>query len=425
MHRAAVLAFLVALATLAPARGGTFEPATELEAALFIACREGTLTPDAMAAKLPGAASGAEQPLGLENGVAGWRRRFALTDGGAILLKRAEAPGSPPEISGEYDEPAGGTLRPMLWAAATPACAIDSGRRLDYDESGRAVAVEPLDGTLQVDGPGERLKAALPLRHDPGGVTVAQIDTGVNYLLPQIARRLARDAGGHMLGYDYWTLDDEPFDSHPARSPFFPERHGTATASVLLREAPMARLIPYRYPRPAMERMAQLIDDAAAKGARVITISLGSDHRAEWEGFADGLARHPEMLAIVSAGNDGRDLDKAPVYPAALGLANMISVTSADAATGRPAEGANWGARSVLLAVPGQDIPVIDFAGQAQRFSGSSFAAPRVAALAVRLLAAHPAWRAAELKAAILARVVPVAGARPVAVGAILDPSRP
>ncbi len=429
--RLLAFALLAALAIPAPARAGPFDPATGLQAALFLACREGALDPAAMAAKLPGALGATEEPLDLHNGVRGWRRRVALADRGAIVLKRLAPPGEAAEISAEYDAPdpparnGAPGMRPLLWAMATPSCAIDSGRRLIYNSAGRAVAVEPLDGALLPSGPRELLKAVVPPGRDPGGVLVAQIDTGVNYLLPEIARRLARDASGHALGYDFWDLDDEPFDDHPARSLFFPERHGTAVASVLLREAPTARLVPYRYPRPAMGRLAALIDDAAAKGVVILTLSLGSDRRRDWDGFAAGLARHPDMLAIVSAGNDGRDLDRAPVYPASLDLPNMITVTSADAATGQPAAGANWGRLSVQLAVPGEDIPVLDFAGEATRFSGSSFAAPRIAALAARLLAAHPPWRAPELKAAILARAVPMAGDHAVAVGAILDPAAP
>ena len=82
------------------------------------------------------------------------------------------------------------------------------------------------------------------------------MDSGVNYLLPAIASRLARDADGAALGYDWWDMDPRPLDQDPSRSAFFPRRHGTRTASLLLEEAPLARLIPYRYPRADMSRMA-------------------------------------------------------------------------------------------------------------------------------------------------------------------------
>jgi len=52
--------------------------------------------------------------------------------------------------------------------------------------------------------------------------------------------------------------------------------------------------------------------------------------------------RHGDMLFIVSAGDDGLDIDAEPLYPAAFGLPNMIVVTSSDD-FGRLAEGANRG----------------------------------------------------------------------------------
>ncbi len=57
--------------------------------------------------------------------------------------------------------------------------------------------------------------------------------------------------------------------------------------------------------------------------------------------------------------------------------------------------------------VPGERVAVIDHRGADGKASGSSFAVPRVAALAARLLAKHPDWRAAELKRAIIARARP------------------
>ena len=261
-------------------------------------------------------------------------------------------------------------------------------------------------------------------RADAGGVTVALVDSGVNYLLPEIAGRLARDDHGRMLGYDLWDMNDRPFDANPARSPFFPQRHGTSVASIILREAPGARLIPYRYPRPDPARMADLIAHAAALGARVVNLAMGSNTPGHWAGFAAGVGAHPDILFVVSAGNDGRDIDRRPVYPAALDLPNMLVIASADG-FGEPAPGSNWGKGTVDLLVPGGRIPVTDFFGARTHASGASFAAPRVTALAARLLAEHPAWRAAELKAAIIARARLVdASGRLASRYGFLDPAR-
>ncbi|HEX6266895.1 MAG TPA: S8 family serine peptidase, partial [Burkholderiales bacterium] len=277
------------------------------------------------------------------------------------------------------------------------------GRRIEYSADGRASGIRFLRADLSDSGAGELLDAPVPAAPDPGGVAVAHVDSGVNYLLPGIAARLARDADGAALGYDWWDMDPRPFDQNPARSPFFPQRHGTRTASLLLEEAPYARLIPYRYPRADMARMASLVDAAAKAGARIVTVAMGSNARDEWEAYAQAVRRHPQMLFIVSAGNDGRDLDREPVYPAALELANQLTVSSAED-DGRLARGSNWGRRAVDLLVPAERVLVTGFDGRRVFASGSSYAVARAGALAACLLGAHPQWGAKELREAIVAQ---------------------
>ena len=422
-----LIAFVLAGLRATALAAAPADPVATLRLALMLGCDAAASTPAAMAAQLPGALAARQEPIPPKGPPIGRRWIFTLTEGGQVLLDRYAQGGRLLTLLAEYDAPRNGTPRPQLAALGNEGCFLKSGRRLVYGPDGHAEAVELLDADMAPTGSRERLDADVPAGQDPGGVTVAQVDTGVNYLLPAIGDRLARDAAGHALGYDYWEMDARPFDRHPVVSPFFPERHGTKTASVLLREAPQIRLIPYRYPRPDMSRFGALIDDAAAKGAAILTLSLGSDDRADWQAFAAAAGRHPEMLFVVSAGNDGRDLDRTPVYPAALELANKITVTSADRATGRPARDANWGSRTVDLAVPAEGIPVIGFAGEEERVSGSSYAAPRVAALAARLLLAHPGWHAAELEAAIFARAKPViVGGKPLlSHGVILNPLAP
>ena len=296
--------------------------------------------------------------------------------------------------------------QPILLIDAGPDCAVLHGREIDYDENGQALSLRHFDRNLKFDGLQEPLNPPVPDGPDPGGVAVAHIDSGVNYLLPFLAARLARSADGGLLGWDYWDEDDRPFDLDTGRSPFFPIRHGTTVASVLLREAPESRLFAYRYPRPDLARLAPLIDHAAGHGVKIVLMPLGSRTAEHWQAFVEAATSQSDMLFIVSAGNDGRDIDVEPLYPASFELDNMIVVTSSDA-FGRLAEGSNWGASSVDLMVPGEKVAVIDHRGAAGFASGSSFAVPRVAALAARLAAENPDWTAKELKAAIRKRAGP------------------
>jgi len=336
---------------------------------------------------------------------AGLRRTFTLQGVGdeTAIVRVTAVGGAIRTVRGEVHGETRAGKKPLALVDVDGQCAVRLGRIIDYDVSGMAVLLRHFDGNLMPGGPVEALNPPAPEGVDPGGVAVAHIDSGVNYLLPQIAARLARDVDNHQLGRDYWDGDDRPFDMDTGRSPFFPIRHGTSVASVLLREAPNARLIPYRYPRPDMARMKPLVEHASSLGARIVMMPLGSRRAADWRAFVEAATDHDEVLFIVSAGNDGRDIDREPVYPAGFDLDNMIVVTSSDA-FGRLAQGSNWGAQAVDVMVPAERIAVVDHRGAAGLGSGSSFAVPRVTALAVRLLGRHPEWSAAQLKAAIRER---------------------
>lgn len=350
------------------------------------------------------------------------RSRQVLADGAAIEITRIAPDGQLRGLRAVYEAAAGSGTHPEMIALAGPDCAIRNGRKLEYSPDGRAVAIRFLHADLSDSGAGELLDAPVPAAPDPGGVAVAQVDSGLNYLLPSIGPRLARDPDGAALGYDFWDMDPRPFDEDPSRSAFFPQRHGTKTASLLLDEAPYARLIPYRYPRADMSRMAALVDAAAKSGAGIVLIAMGSNQRDEWQAYEQAAKRHPDMLFIVSAGNDGRDLDREPVYPAALELENQLTVTSSET-DGRLAPGSNWGRRSVDLLVPAERVLVTGFDGRRIFASGSSYAVPRAGALAACLLAAHPQWRAKELRAAILAGARPAADERWSRHGFLPDPT--
>ncbi len=411
----AVLAVLFLLAGPVPAsaaEGQAEEGARELlERAVAAACEADPADPGNIAGGLRGLHMLEQTPVTARGTVIGWRSRFARPSGEQVIVERIAPGGRLRQVSAELHVTVAGSLQPRTLILAGPGCVVRGGRRLDYEASGIPLAVEVLDAELAPTGVSEPLNPPVPAGADPGGVAVATVDAGVNYLLWPMSVRLARDAEGAILGYDYWEMDRRPFDAHPARSPFFPQRHGTRTASLLLEEAPVARLVPYRYPRPDMSRMHALVNAAAEAGVRVVNLSLGSDDAQEWRAFERAARAHPDLLFVASAGNNGRDIDDAPVYPAALALDNLLTVTSATD-EGALAPGSNWGRRSVDLMVPGEDMLVTRFDGTRGFASGSSYAAVRISALAACLLAAHPDWRAREVREAILARAEATEAAR-------------
>lgn len=334
------------------------------------------------------------------------KRTEARLAGGGELDLTLRLPGTPGQRLRLQLTGAEGPDRRDLLLQLGRGCTIELARVLEYDTEGRPETLLRFEDGLDSIPITEPLNPPVPAGTDPGGVAVAQFDSGLNYTLPDFADRLARDQRGQALGHDFADDDDRPFDLDPSRPALFPIRHGTSVASVMLAEAPSIRLIPYRYPRE-IARFAEMVDRLAMTPARIVSMPLGGSDRAAWQPFADAARRHPEILFVVSAGNDGRDIDAEPVYPAAFDLDTVITVTSSDA-FGKIAPGSNWGAQHVDLAVPAERIDVIDHRGARARASGSSYAVPRVAALAARLKAKNPEWDAAALKAAILKRSAPL-----------------
>ena len=347
----------------------------------------------------------------------GWRKVYPL-EIGHLTIDWLAPRGHLHHIRVRLDRDGQGT--PAVYAMVDTRCALKAARRIRYDEAGLPVRIEHLGPALVPTGGTEPINPPVPRGKDPAGIPVALVDTGVDYTVMPIAARLARTAEGGLAGYDYWDMDSRPFDENPTRSPFFPGRHGTEVASILLREAPVARLLAYRYPRPDMSRFAELVSHAAQAGARVLNLSMVSYHESDWAAFGQAIANHPDILFIVAAGNDRRDLDRRPVYPAAFQYPNLITVTAADG-EGRLTKDANWGRGSVDIAVPAAGITAIGFAGETRSVTGSSYGAARISALAVCLIAANPTLSATDTREQLLALAMPSEPDRPVRHGFISD----
>ena len=372
--------------------------------ALRLACDN--VKEDELPLAFPDAVSSARQDLVRGETIFGWQQKIELDNQTQVVVQRIAPQGQLRRVSVEQFK---SSLRPAVLLVSDQNCQIRQARAIRYEDD-VAVGLQRLNSELVAEGAEIPMNPPVPTGVDPGGVPVALVDSGVNYLLPEIQSRLARESDGRMIGFDYWDMDRRPFDSHPARSVFFPQRHGTRVASIILREASSAKILPYRYPRPDMSRMHQLIAHISRSGARIVNMSLGSNNARDWDAFEGVARRHPELLFIVSAGNNNRDIDIEPVYPASLTLKNMLVVTSS-AGDGYPAEGSNWGKESVDLLVPGERIPAIDFSGEGIDVSGSSYAVARITALAARILTEHPDLDAMQLKAKIISLATPERGA--------------
>lgn len=343
--------------------------------------------------------------------------RFLQPDGSRIELSMLFPAGRLRRLSVAAFDPS-----PEISLGGDENCNVREIRERLYDAGGKPDLIRVLgaNGTDVIEE--IPLNPPVPVGKDPGGVTVGVIDSGINYTVPPFDKHVARHPDGKIVGKDYWDDDDRPYDVDTGRSPFFPLHHGSSVASVVIAEAPMARIIPVRYPRPDMSKMSDAIAWLASQKVFIVNLAMGSNSKNEWEAFATAAIRHPQILFLVSAGNNGRDIDKTPVFPAALPLSNTIVITSSEP-DGRLARGSNWGVEHVDIMVPGERIEVVDHRGAPGKASGSSFAVPRVTALAVRMLAKNPDWKGPELREAILRRARDLRGPRQTKFGWIPDPS--
>ena len=129
---------------------------------------------------------------------------------------------------------------------------------------------------------------------------------------------------------------------------------------------------------------AEAIVYAVDQGARVINASYGSTTPTDVEREAIAYAAAHDTLIVAAAGNDHTNDDKKPVYPAAYPDANVITVAATDEQD-HLADFSNYGKKTVDLAAPGASIGSTYKGGDYVYMSGTSMAAPLVAATAAML----------------------------------------
>lgn len=151
---------------------------------------------------------------------------------------------------------------------------------------------------------------------------------------------------------------------------------------------------------------------SAANGAKVSNNSWGfSDNRETFTGtrynyLYTAIKNTPKVLFVAAAGNSGlnNDTHKLRNYPASYDLSNIISVAATNSTDGKPSF-SNYGATTVDLGAPGQNI-LSTLPGNTYGLgSGTSMATPHVTGAAALLLAKNLSLTTAELKAAIVGNV--------------------
>ena len=294
---------------------------------------------------------------------------------------------------------------PLLLVNVDKKCNIMVSRLIQRDITGKIFSIDNLSSDLSKVKSSEYFNPPLEKQKPFKGIKVAIVDTGVNYNLDFIADKISRIDESNLTGYDFEDDDSLPYDIDTGRSVFFPMHHGTSVSSIILREAPMSELVVYRFPRSEMCKFENLIEHISVNKIKIVNLSMGSVNKDDWQCFYKAAKSNKNILFFVSAGNDGKNIDFEKIYPASFDLENIIVVTSSDI-SGNLAQGSNFGSVSVDFLIPGEQIPVIDHRGVKTNASGSSFAVPRVVAMAIRILSNNTNANILDIKSKLISRAI-------------------
>ncbi|MCR9197113.1 MAG: S8 family serine peptidase [Planctomycetaceae bacterium] len=275
--------------------------------------------------------------------------------------------------------------------------------------------------------------AAWDLATDSSAITVAVIDNGIQTDHPDLRDNLWRNTdeipGNNWDDDGNGYVDDIVGFNFGANSgQLTPDFHGTFVAGIAgavgnngrgisgasWRSSVMALQVGVGNNYP-VSNLVRAIDYAVANGARVINASWGGydDSRAIFD--AVKRAESAGVLFVVSAGNDGKNLDEsmlgfpfywnvgADVFPAeySRSLSNVLTVGSLDR-SGWLSDFSNYSRSAVQIAAPGRDVLSTNVGSSYSVASGTSAAAPLVAGAAALVWAQDPGMSYREVRNILL-----------------------
>ncbi len=150
-------------------------------------------------------------------------------------------------------------------------------------------------GALAAHAQAPKDKPRVPPGVDPGGVAVAIIGSGIDYTDPLIAKRLARDGEGEIIGWDFVDDDRRPYAACSSEG----SPSGCRTIpKTLIGIAGLSRLIVLRTSLNRPETLVQAVQMAERSPARLVLVSSGAALSLQF--VHEAAARHPRLLFIAA-----------------------------------------------------------------------------------------------------------------------------
>lgn len=256
-------------------------------------------------------------------------------------------------------------------------------------------------------------------------VVVAVIDTGIDYTHPELRPNLwtnSKEIAGNGIDDDKNDFIDDEIGwdfVHDVALPYDIHGHGTHIAGIIAAVAangigstgvcPTVTIMPLKYYDNSgsgynnLSNTVRAINYAVKMGAHIINYSGGGSDPSPTERSALIEAQKKGVLLVAAAGNEGRNNDRFPYYPANYGLDNIISVTSLSK-NNELLPSSDFG-KSVHMAAPGMMILSTLPEGKFGTMSGASQATAFVtgaAALLASQFSDDPRLHYKEVRQAII-----------------------
>ncbi len=254
-------------------------------------------------------------------------------------------------------------------------------------------------------------------------IVVAVIDTGSDVNHPDLKNNIwinkneipnnGRDDDGNgfiddVNGWDFANNDNNPADDVD---------HGTHVAGTIgavcdnaigiCGQAKKIKLMPLKFLTKENGDVAhaiKAIEYAIKMRVKIMSNSWGGSQSSQALAQVITKAEQSGIMFIAASGNESRNADQQPSYPAGYKNSNIISVAATDA-NDRLANFSNYGFTSVDIGAPGVSIYSTTPNNHYQYMSGTSMATPLVSGVVALMYGVKPTATVCEVRKALLSSV--------------------